>query len=49
MDKGRIAATGSHDELMRECGLYNNMFTLQAEWYVDMPADTASKAFARIG
>lgn len=37
MDKGRIAAIGSHDELMETCELYRKMFNLQAEWYYDKP------------
>lgn len=41
MEKGRLVAVGSHDELMKDCELYRNMFTMQAEWYVDLP-ETAS-------
>lgn len=33
MDKGRIAAVGSHEALMADCELYRTMFTMQAEWY----------------
>ena len=33
MDKGKIAAIGSHDELMNDCELYRTMFNSQAEWY----------------
>lgn len=33
MDKGKIIAVGSHDELMRDCGLYADMFNAQAVWY----------------
>ncbi len=35
MDKGRIAAIGSHDELMKKCELYRTMYNSQAEWYAD--------------
>ena len=31
--KGRIAEEGAHDELMREGGLYAQMYQLQKEWY----------------
>ena len=37
MDKSKIVATGSHDELMMKCDLYNKMFSLQAEWYTEKP------------
>lgn len=30
----RIQETGTHDELMKKCGLYARMFHAQAEWYV---------------
>ena len=33
MDKGKIIAVGSHEELLRDCGLYADMFTSQAIWY----------------
>lgn len=33
MDKGRIVQTGSHEELMREEGLYKSLYTSQAKWY----------------
>ena len=33
-DDGRIAETGSHDELMALRGMYYGMFTKQAENYV---------------
>jgi len=35
MDKGRIAAIGSHDELMKKCELYRTMYNSHAEWYAD--------------
>ena len=33
MDKGRIINIGSHDELLKKCGLYSEMFNAQAVWY----------------
>ncbi|RFU43515.1 ABC transporter ATP-binding protein [Actinomadura logoneensis] len=36
---GRIAETGTHDELMRRGGHYATLFTLQAAGYRDEPAD----------
>jgi ATP-binding cassette subfamily B protein len=38
MNKGRIAAVGTHDELMQKCELYNKMFSMQSEWYTTEPA-----------
>lgn len=37
MDKGRVAAIGTHDELMENCELYRTMYNSQAEWYSDKP------------
>lgn len=34
IDDGRLIGDGSHDELMKKCSLYNEMFTKQAEFYV---------------
>jgi len=33
MDKGSIVESGSHDELIKNNGLYANMFAIQAGWY----------------
>jgi ATP-binding cassette subfamily B protein len=33
LDQGRIAETGTHDELMRKAGKYAEMFSAQAQWY----------------
>jgi ATP-binding cassette subfamily B protein len=33
MDKGRITEQGTHDQLMKEKGLYSELFTLQAKGY----------------
>lgn len=33
MDKGKIVQTGSHEELMREEGLYKSLYASQAKWY----------------
>jgi len=33
LDKGKIAETGSHDELMAHNGLYAEMYNAQAGWY----------------
>jgi len=32
-DGGEIVATGTHEELMRQNGLYAQMYNAQAEWY----------------
>jgi ATP-binding cassette subfamily B protein len=37
MDKGKVCAVGSHDELMQECDLYRDMFNHQAKWYSTGP------------
>ena len=37
MDKGKIAGAGTHDELMRSCPLYREMYTAQAKWYAAEP------------
>ena len=34
IDDGRLAETGTHDELMKKAGLYSTMFNSQAEWYL---------------
>ena len=31
MDKGRIAAQGTHEELMKNCGIYREVYTAQQE------------------
>lgn len=49
MDKGRIAAMGSHDELMMKCDLYRKMFNLQAEWYYDKPDSADGKSITCAG
>lgn len=33
-DKGRIVEDGNHDQLMRQNGLYAQMYRAQAQWYV---------------
>ena len=33
MDHGKIAETGTHDELMQKNGLYAEFFNAQAQWY----------------
>lgn len=35
MDAGCVIENGTHDELMRTNGIYRNMYTIQAEKYVD--------------
>ena len=34
MDEGRLAAAGTHEELMENCALYRGMYESQAGWYV---------------
>ena len=48
LDGGRVAETGSHDELMRRRGLYAELFTLQARAYRDGGA-AATEALAAAG
>ena len=36
LDKGTIAETGTHDELIRLKGLYAEMYSTQMEWYVNV-------------
>jgi len=45
MDKGKVCATGSHDELMRECDLYRDMFNHQAKWYSTNPYISETPAY----
>ena len=33
LDNGKIVEKGSHDDLMKNNGLYAEMFNSQAEWY----------------
>lgn len=42
MEDGRIAERGSHDELLDKGGVYNSLWTAQAEYY----KDTAGELFA---
>ncbi|NMA34616.1 MAG: ABC transporter ATP-binding protein [Clostridiaceae bacterium] len=49
MDKGKVAAIGSHDELMRECKLYRTMYNSQAEWYADKPMNNGADAITATG
>jgi ATP-binding cassette subfamily B protein len=39
IDEGRIAASGTHDELMAAQGLYAELFTLQASAYLGAKSD----------
>ena len=41
MENGRIAERGSHDELLNKSGVYNSLWTAQAEYY----KDTAGELF----
>ena len=34
LDKGKIAEIGSHQELMEKGGVYSQMYSLQAQWYI---------------
>ena len=45
LDEGRIIEKGSHDELIKNGGLYSKMYKEQASWYKDEP-DT-NKVFMR--
>ena len=45
LDEGRIIEKGSHDELIKNGGLYSKMYKEQASWYKDKP-DT-KKVFMR--
>lgn len=41
LNRGRIVEEGSHDDLLRNDGLYRELFTLQAEGYRDGPTTTS--------
>jgi len=45
MDKGKVAAIGTHDELMENCELYRTMYNSQAEWYAEKPLHNGAGAF----
>ncbi|MGI6742621.1 MAG: ABC transporter ATP-binding protein [Eubacteriales bacterium] len=38
IDNGKITEIGSHDELMKQNGLYSKMFEEQREWYINSEA-----------
>jgi ABC-type bacteriocin/lantibiotic exporters, contain an N-terminal double-glycine peptidase domain len=33
MEKGKIVDVGTHNQLLRTCSIYKNMYTSQAKWY----------------
>ena len=37
LDDHRIRETGSHEELLKQKGIYEEMYTSQAKWYEDQP------------
>ncbi|MDF2629620.1 MAG: transporter ATP-binding protein [Symbiobacteriaceae bacterium] len=41
LNDGRVAETGSHDELMAAGGLYAELFKTQAQWYEEAGGDVA--------
>lgn len=49
MEKGRVIATGTHDELMRNCELYRTMYDSQAEWYTEKPLNNGAGAETAAG
>lgn len=49
MEKGRVIATGTHDELMRNCELYRTMYDSQAEWYTEKPLNNRAGAETAAG
>lgn len=49
MDKGRVAAIGTHDELMENCELYRTMYNSQAEWYSDKLLHNGAGALTAAG
>jgi ATP-binding cassette subfamily B protein len=49
MEKGRVIATGTHDELMKNCELYRTMYDSQAEWYTEKPLNNGAGAETAAG
>lgn len=49
MDRGKVVAVGSHEELIRKCDLYRNMFNSQAEWYSYKPVSANNEPVTNAG
>jgi len=41
LDDGRVVETGTHDQLVKETGLYAHLYTLQSQWLAAPEADDA--------
>ena len=47
LDEGRIIEKGSHDELIKNGGLYSKMYKEQASWYKDEPDTNTEEIYEK--
>lgn len=47
LDEGRIIEKGSHDELIKNGGLYSKMYKEQASWYKDEPDTNTEETYEK--
>lgn len=47
LDEGRIIEKGSHDELIKNDGLYSKMYKEQASWYKDKPDTNTEEIYEK--
>lgn len=47
LDEGRIIEKGSHDELIKNGGLYSKMYKEQASWYKDKPDTNTEEIYEK--
>lgn len=46
LEDGRVVADGTHDELLKEEGLYHKLWSIQAGGFIGLPEETNTKSIA---